>query len=132
MYEKQVWAMKVIVVCVFGIVLTLVIGIFAGEIKVHKIPNQASFQVEVESDDGNLRGRPVRRSLGFFVVTAYCPGERCCGELKLDIPGYGIVPVLDRGGKIKGRKLDVFYPTHQEALEWGTQELEIHCWVEGE
>jgi len=49
--------------------------------------------------------------------------------MKLDIPGYGIVPILDRGKDIIGRKLDVFFPTHEEALEWGKQELEIHCWV---
>ena len=93
-------------------------------------------------------------------VTAYCPCPKCCGEYSdgitasgyiiqpdnkfcaadpiipfgkvLDIPGYGIVPVLDRGGKIKGNKIDVFYSTHEEALIWGNQELEIFCWVEGE
>ena len=48
---------------------------------------------------------------------------------KLDIPGYGIVQVLDRGGAIKGNRLDVFFPTHQEALNWGVKHLmvkEIH------
>jgi len=114
-------------------------------------PNQSS-EAETKSD---VCAKPVRQSLGFFEVTAYCPNECCCGEyadgitasgepaigkfcaadsiipfgLKLDIPGYGIVPVLDRGGKIKGRCLDVFFSTHQEALEWGRQKLEIHCWV---
>ena len=118
-------------------------------------PNQSS-EAEVESDTkGQVKAVCIRQSLGFFEVTAYCPNECCCGKyadgitasgepaigkfcaadsiipfgLKLDIPGYGIVPVLDRGGKIKGRKLDVFFPTHQEALEWGRQKLEIHCWV---
>lgn len=37
------------------------------------------------------------------------------------IPGYGRVPVLDRGGAIKNNKLDVFFPTHKEALQWGVQ-----------
>ena len=41
----------------------------------------------------------------------------------LEIPGYGVVPVLDRGGAIKGNKLDVFFPTHVEAQVWGVQEL---------
>jgi len=44
---------------------------------------------------------------------------------KLNIPGYGIVSVRDRGGAIKGRRLDVFFDTHQEALNWGVQNLEI-------
>jgi 3D (Asp-Asp-Asp) domain-containing protein len=40
---------------------------------------------------------------------------------KLLIPGYSGAPVevIDRGGAIKGNKLDVFFPTHQQALEWG-------------
>ncbi|MGN6724584.1 MAG: 3D domain-containing protein, partial [Tepidisphaeraceae bacterium] len=29
------------------------------------------------------------------------------------------VPVLDRGGAIKGYHLDVFFPSHQQALDWG-------------
>jgi 3D (Asp-Asp-Asp) domain-containing protein len=47
---------------------------------------------------------------------------------RLKIPGYNNgnpVRVLDRGGAIKGNRLDVFFPTHQEALNWGVQNLEI-------
>ena len=35
------------------------------------------------------------------------------------------VKVLDRGGAIKGNKLDVFFPTHQQALDWGVKYVEI-------
>ena len=44
---------------------------------------------------------------------------------KLIIPGYGeqAVEVIDRGGAIKGNKLDVFFPTHAEALKWGRQNI---------
>jgi len=44
------------------------------------------------------------------------------------IPGYNdgrAVKVLDRGGAIKGNRLDVFFATHQEALEWGVKYLEV-------
>ena len=44
------------------------------------------------------------------------------------IPGYNNsqpVKVLDRGGAIKGNKLDVFFNTHQEALIWGVQYLDV-------
>ena len=44
------------------------------------------------------------------------------------IPGYGNsqpVQVLDRGGAIKGNRLDVFFATHQEALEWGVRYLDV-------
>jgi len=35
------------------------------------------------------------------------------------------VKVLDRGGAIKGNKLDVFFMTHQEALEWGVHYIDV-------
>jgi len=46
---------------------------------------------------------------------------------KLMIPGYSNAPVevIDRGGAIKGHKLDVFFPTHEEALQWGRQWVEV-------
>ncbi len=46
----------------------------------------------------------------------------------LKIPGYAsgrAVPVLDRGGAIKGNKLDVFFPSHAEALKWGRQKIAV-------
>lgn len=45
------------------------------------------------------------------------------------IPGYSNsqpVQVLDRGGAIKGNRLDVFFATHEEALEWGVKYLEVN------
>lgn len=46
---------------------------------------------------------------------------------KLLIPGYDSQPVevIDRGGAIKGNKLDVFYASHDEALEWGRRTLPV-------
>ncbi len=49
----------------------------------------------------------------------------------VSIPGYAsdaVVPVLDVGGAIKGNKLDVLYPTHARARQWGVQELEVIVW----
>jgi len=49
----------------------------------------------------------------------------------VSIPGYhsgNVVPVLDRGGKIKGHRLDVLYPTHEIARGWGVQDLEVIVW----
>ena len=88
-----------------------------------------------------------------FKVTAYCPCEICCGKWAdgvtasnyiiqpgdkfvaantlfefgdiVSVPGYGIVEVQDRGGKIKGWHIDVFFHTHQEAKNWGVQYLEV-------
>ena len=44
------------------------------------------------------------------------------------IPGYNngeVVKVLDRGGAIRGNKIDVFFDTHQEALEWGVKYVNV-------
>ena len=43
----------------------------------------------------------------------------------IDIPGYGCVPVLDRGGAIFGNKLDVYFDSHKAALNWGRQNLKV-------
>ena len=86
-------------------------------------------------------------------VSAFCPKKCCCGVYSdgitasghvimpgdkfvaappkypfgtmIDVPGYGRVPVLDRGGAIKGNKLDVYFDTHEAALQWGRQYLDV-------
>lgn len=45
---------------------------------------------------------------------------------RIIIPGYNggrAAPVYDRGGKIKGNRLDVYFPTHRAALNWGRKSL---------
>lgn len=44
------------------------------------------------------------------------------------VPGYGYGVVEDRGGAIRGNKLDVYYRTHEQALEWGRQHLDVKVW----
>jgi len=44
------------------------------------------------------------------------------------IEGYNngqTVKVLDRGGAIRGNKLDAFFHTHQQALEWGVKHIDV-------
>ncbi len=87
-----------------------------------------------------------------YRVTAYCPNACCCSKqfadgytasgkpavglivaapsdtkfgTVLDIPGYGRATVQDRGGAITGNRLDILFATHQEALNWGVQELMV-------
>ncbi|WP_338033222.1 3D domain-containing protein [Desulfobulbus alkaliphilus] len=53
--------------------------------------------------------------------TAYYPfGTR------MYVPGYGWGRVEDRGGAIKGRdRIDLYFSSHTEALQWGRQELRV-------
>ncbi|MFZ9033020.1 MAG: 3D domain-containing protein [Anaerohalosphaeraceae bacterium] len=47
---------------------------------------------------------------------------------EMAIPGYNsdrAVKVMDRGGAIKGSRLDLFFHTHQQALQWGVQHLDV-------
>lgn len=49
----------------------------------------------------------------------------------VSVPGYAggeLVPVLDKGGAIKGNRLDVLYPTHGIALRWGVRDLAVTVW----
>ena len=87
-------------------------------------------------------------------VTAYCKESCCCGDFAdgitasgeraegflvaappqipfgtlLLIDGYAggaVVAVRDRGGAIKGDKLDLLFPSHREALEWGRRIIDV-------
>ena len=47
---------------------------------------------------------------------------------ELIVPDYNAnrpVKVLDRGGAITGNHLDVFFPTHEQALQWGVKNLDV-------
>lgn len=47
------------------------------------------------------------------------------------IPGYNDgkpVPVYDRGGAIKGNRLDLLFPTHEQARRWGRKTMTITVW----
>ena len=70
-------------------------------------------------------GKPVTHNKGRFVAAD--TGVLGFGT-DLSIPGYyggQAVKVLDRGGAIKGNKLDVFFATHERALRWGRQHLDV-------
>jgi len=66
---------------------------------------------------------------GGFMVAAD-PRILPLGSL-VSVPGYdggAVVPVLDTGGAIKGNRLDVLYPTHELAVAWGVQDLDVLVW----
>jgi 16S rRNA (guanine966-N2)-methyltransferase len=43
----------------------------------------------------------------------------------LESPATEPAPVLDVGAKIKGRRLDVLFPTHRQAQQWGKRWLTV-------
>ncbi len=87
----------------------------------------------------------------WMTVTAYCSCRKCCGSraagifasgeraywggvaadwrllppgTKLEIEGYfGTFHVEDTGRVIKGSRLDIWMPTHRDAVEFGCQKL---------
>jgi len=44
------------------------------------------------------------------------------------VPGYGYGIVEDRGGDIKGYHIDLYFSSHQTALEWGRERKEVKVW----
>lgn len=49
----------------------------------------------------------------------------------ISVPGYddaNIVPVLDCGSAIKGRRLDLLFPTHEQARQWGRKTVTVTIW----
>ena len=44
------------------------------------------------------------------------------------VPGYGYGRVEDRGGAIKGEKIDLFFPTHRQARGWSVQTVRVKVW----
>lgn len=93
------------------------------------------------------------QSLGVFSITAYCTCRICCGvysgrnrtasgtvptsnrtiAVDTSVIPFGTRVVIngqvyvaeDRGGAIKGNRIDMFFMTHAEALRWGRRSMEV-------
>ena len=102
--------------------------------------------VEVESDQAS------GTYLGEFVATAYCSCAYCCGKTdgitasgtyctagrtiaadtsifpfgtELVIDGHTYV-VEDVGGAIGGHRIDIYFDSHQEALNYGRRTVQVY------
>lgn len=71
-----------------------------------------------------------------FALVAADPDLLPYGSM-ITVPGYDvsnaaheaqIVPVLDCGGAIKGRHIDILFPTDRRAREWGVKKLLVTVW----
>lgn len=70
-------------------------------------------------------GRSVHYNGGAFVAadTDVLPMHT-----RISVPGYHNgkpIPVIDRGGDIVGKRVDVFFKTHTQAERWGRQVLPV-------
>lgn len=92
--------------------------------------------------------------LGQFVVTAYCPCSRCCGKtngvtasgtqatagrtIAADTSRYpfgtqlvingNVYTVEDRGSAIGGNRIDIFFNSHQEAINYGRRTVDVYAY----
>lgn len=96
-------------------------------------------------------------NLGTFTLTAYCPCPKCCGEWSDGITYMGtwatqgrtiavdpdVIPLgssveiagqtyvaEDIGGAIQGNRIDVFFRSHAEALQFGVQYADVLLGIE--
>ncbi|AMM91600.1 3D domain-containing protein [Peribacillus simplex] len=44
---------------------------------------------------------------------------------KVHVEGYGEAIAADKGGAIKGNKIDVFYSSHSKAMNWGRKTVKV-------
>jgi 3D (Asp-Asp-Asp) domain-containing protein len=54
--------------------------------------------------------------------------KKYCFGTEMFIAGYNNgepVKVLDRGGAIRGDRIDIFFSSHEEAIKWGVKYLDI-------
>ena len=82
----------------------------------------------VHADGITASGYSVETNGGALVAAD--PRVLPLGSL-VSVPGYddgAVVPVLDVGGAIKGARLDVLFPTHERAVQWGVKNLEVTVW----
>lgn len=110
------------------------------EEEIIEISPEGETELEQENIDMNLE------YLGIYTLTAYCSCEECCGKsdgitasgvkarpnhtiaapsefafgTKLMINGIEYT-VEDRGGAIKDNRIDVYFDSHQEAINFGKQ-----------
>ena len=101
----------------------------------------------------NIETETVQQSITeLYTITAYCPCVKCCGKsdgitasgvkavegvtvatdtskltfgTKIYIDGVGERIVQDRGGAIKGNRIDLYFDSHQAALNFGRQTKKV-------
>ena len=129
-------------------VLAAIWGFWAGRASATSGVVQAS-----ERDSMSEMQRVEKESLGEFVITAYCPCEKCCGEYADGLTASGtpasegrtcavdpeVIPLgteieidgvkyiaEDVGGAVKGRRIDICFNDHRSAVMYGVRQKEVY------
>lgn len=106
----------------------------------------------VEVDEAEEAPELEEQHLGRFKLTAYCTCSKCCGKWADGVTATGtratpgrtvavdpdVIPLgskvyingfeytaEDTGSAIKGHRIDILFPTHQEAQNFGVQHAEV-------
>lgn len=114
---------------------------------VEQVQSDGATDGEIESTEQYEKIKQTKT----FTITAYCPCVKCCGKTdgitasgvkavegvtvatdssipfgtKIYIDGVGERIVQDRGGSIRGNKIDLYFDNHEKALEFGRQTKEV-------
>ena len=126
-----------------------------AEIETQPQPEGEIKPTEEPESESESESEPELKSLGRFKLTAYCACSKCCGKsdgitasgtkakqgrtIAVDpklIP-YGTKVVIngrtyvaeDCGGSIKQNRIDVFFNSHKDALNFGIQHAEVFIYV---
>ena len=79
---------------------------------------------------GKMEGRPKKvgltasGSVAEIGTIAADPAMYPFGT-RMAVPGYGVGTVRDIGGAIKGAHIDIWFPSHKAAIEWGTRKIKV-------
>jgi 3D (Asp-Asp-Asp) domain-containing protein len=119
-----------------------------------KLSSTESQLTSAQSDLETLKQNKVAY-IGKYKITYYCACKQCCGKedgitasgvkvqegitvaadtsilpfgTKIYIKGIGWRTVQDRGGAIKGNRLDIYIPSHNDPMPYNVQNLDV--WVE--
>lgn len=143
---------RIIIVC-FGFYLGILTGYFIREPEIIEVNVENPIVRVCEPiEEKEPEPTPTYKAME-IIATAYCPCEKCCGKsdgitatgvkakanrtVAADpnilpygteiLCGMGEFVVEDCGGAIKGNRVDFFFDTHEEALQFGRKEFTI--WV---
>lgn len=100
--------------------------------------------------------KPTKKSIGKYKLTAYCPCSECNGPWQNGITSTGVTAESNRtiavdpkiipygtkveingktyiaedcGGAIKGKRIDIFFDTHKETIDFGVKYAEVYIYL---